>query len=196
MSAASTVSAAEAIERLRAGNERYVATRRNDGDISAELVKKLSEEGQAPYACVISCADSRVVPEHIFSCGLGEVFCIRVAGNVVGAMELASSVYAAEHLGVKLIVMLGHTQCGAVASAIEARESAAAAHANALTPLVANIVEAIGAEQDPRKASELNVATGISRLKADGDIAHLVEESGLEIVGAIYNTDTGAVDFL
>ena len=81
-----------------------------------ELFENLANH-QTPHTLFVGCADSRVVPEHLFMVGLGDVFTIRVAGNVIGDMELASCVYAAEHLGVKLIVVLGHTQCGAVASA-------------------------------------------------------------------------------
>ena len=139
-----TMNAQEAIARLRAGNALFVKESTGAGDISQARVKQLSEEGQAPYACVVTCADSRVVPEHLFMVGLGDVFTIRVAGNVIGDMELASCVYAAEHLGVKLIVVLGHTQCGAVASALEVLEAGAELE-GAMAPLLSCVCANVGA---------------------------------------------------
>ena len=189
------VSAAEALERLKAGNAEYVKVGSNAGDISQARVEELSKNGQAPYACVVACADSRVVPEHMFMAGLGELFCIRVAGNVIGDMELASCVYAAEHLGVKLIVMLGHTQCGAVASVLEALEAGDAPH-GALAPLLSGVCAGIGEERDPRAASIANARAGAAAIMQDADIAHLVEAEGLEVACALYETETGAVEFL
>ena len=195
--------ATAAFERLRAGNEAYLATDANDGDTSLATVKRLFEEGQAPFACIVSCADSRVVPEHIFMTGLGELFCIRVAGNVIGDMELASCVYAAEHLNVPLVLVLGHTHCGAIEAAIEAAEAVETANeiqgkaeeADALAPLVGRIGAAIGDERDPYRASVANVESAIAAIERDGTIRHL-ENAGLEVRGAIYHTHSGAVEFL
>lgn len=224
-----TVSARDALERLRRGNEAFVEASANDGDISAELVADLYEHGQAPYACIVTCSDSRVVPEHAFMTGLGELFTIRVAGNVIGAIELASCVYAAGHLGTKLVVVLGHTACGAVGSALELVESGAGhadaadvadadvadadadsgdadadaqghgqghGHGNALDPLLDLIVAAVGDERDPREASILNTRASVARLLSDPEIAALVENEGLLVCGALYDTATGKVDFL
>ncbi len=190
------LSAQAAIERLRAGNEAYLSTDANDGDTSLATVKRLFEEGQAPFACVVSCADSRVVPEHIFMTGLGELFCIRVAGNVVGAMELASCVYAAEHLHVPLVLVLGHTHCGAIEAAMEAVEGAAPELGHALTPLVAAIAEAIGAEADPYAASVANTQAAVRAIGADPCIAELVAAGKLAVRGAVYHTHSGRVEFL
>ena len=189
------LSAIEALERLKAGNTAYIQAQANTGDISQERVKELSENGQAPYACVVTCADSRVVPEHIFMAGLGEIFTIRVAGNVIGDMELASCVYAAEHLGAKLIVMLGHTQCGAVASALEVLASGAELE-GAMAPLLKGVCAGIGSERDPKAASIANAHAGVAAIVGDGDIAHLVENEGLQVVPALYHTETGAVEFM
>ena len=188
------LSATEALERLKSGNAKYVQAQANTGDISQERVKELSENGQAPYACVVSCADSRVVPEHIFMTGLGEIFTIRVAGNVIGDMELASCVYAAEHLGVKLIVVLGHTQCGAVASALEVLEAGGAPE-GAMAPLLAGVCAGVGEERDPVAASLSNMHVGVNAVLADPEIAHLVADEGLVVCGALYRTETGAVEF-
>ena len=125
--------AAQALRRLRAGNEAFLAAEESGADTSAATVRALFEAGQAPYACIVACADSRVVPEHVFMAGLGELFCVRVAGNVVDDMELASCLYAAEHLRVPLVLVLGHTHCGAIEAAIEFAEQGAAERANGPT---------------------------------------------------------------
>lgn len=191
-----------AVQRLREGNEVYLSARRNVGDISPELVQRLAEEGQAPFACVVSCADSRVVPEHIFMAGLGELFCVRSAGNALGTMGIASCLYAAEHLGTKLLLVMGHTHCGAIESGMEYAEALEAAGspedvriAEAIRPLAQRMLDAIGNERDPYRAAVLNVEAEVSRLLADPDIAHLAED-GLAVRGAIYHTHTGKVDFL
>ena len=188
------MSAGEALERLRAGNEAYLQAKNNTGDISNERIEELSRDGQAPYACIVTCADSRVVPEHIFMTGLGELFCIRVAGNVIGQMELASCVYAAEHLGVKLVVILGHTQCGAVASALEAL-AANDMPQGALAPLLAGVCAGIGDERDPRAASVANAHAGVTIVAQDADIAHLASSQDVCVVPALYETETGRVEF-
>ena len=189
------MSAADALERLRAGNAAFLCEHVNDGDVSLAAVKRLFEHGQAPFACIVTCADSRVVPEHVFMAGLGELFCIRVAGNVIGDMELASCLYAAEHLHTPLIVVLGHTHCGAIEAAIEAGDCEGHGDASAIAPLVARISVAIGAEDDPYAASVANVRASLSALAADADIASL-QESGLRLQGAIYHTHSGEVEFL
>ena len=189
------MSAAEALERLKAGNAAFLREHVNDGDVSLAAVRRLFEDGQAPFACIVTCADSRVVPEHVFMAGLGELFCIRVAGNVIGDMELASCLYAAEHLHTPLIVVLGHTHCGAIETAIEVADTPHLACQGAITPLVSNVVEAIGAERDPYAASVANVQAGMRALMADGDIADLMN-LGLRVCGAIYHTHSGEVEFL
>lgn len=195
--------AAEALDRLRRGNEAYLTADRNEGDISQDLVAHLFEHGQSPFACILSCADSRVVPEHIFMAGLGELFTIRVAGNVVGTMELASCLYAAEHLGTKLVLVLGHTHCGAIESAIaddkhcdEAPADGAAEQQSSIAPLLSQVARAIGDERDPYLASVANVRAGVAAILADPEIAHLAAGSGLKVRGAVYLTDSGKVEFL
>ena len=115
------VPADAALRRLVEGNRIYVEALDHKRDLSQERIADLFENGQRPFACVITCADSRVVPEHIFMTGLGELFVIRVAGNVVGPIELASAVYACEHLHTRLLLVLGHTHCGAIKAAMGRR---------------------------------------------------------------------------
>ena len=107
------ISASEALKKLQDGNQRYLTAETSTGNISSILRKKTTDEGQLPYAIVITCSDSRVIPESIFMAGIGEIFVIRVAGNVMDNHQLGSVEYAADHLGTKLVVVLGHTHCGA-----------------------------------------------------------------------------------
>lgn len=184
------VSAARAIELLRQGNLDYLTARKDERNISGARIRELFEGGQQPYAVVITCSDSRVVPEHIFMAGLGELFTIRVAGNVVGSSELASAVYACDHLHSKLLLVLGHTHCGAIEAAMSGE-----AH-GPVAAITSRIAEAIEQERDPYAASVLNVRAAIEDLAACPEIAHLVAEAGLEVHGAIYHTHSGVVDFL
>ena len=115
--------ASEALAKLKEGNARYLDATSNPGDISAALRKRTCDEGQTPYAIVITCSDSRVIPESIFTAGIGELFTIRVAGNVMDHHQLGSVEYAADHLGTNLVVVLGHTHCGAVGATITSNPS-------------------------------------------------------------------------
>ena len=115
--------ALEALAKLKEGNTRYLDATSNPGDVSVALRKKTCDEGQAPYAIVITCSDSRVIPESIFTAGIGELFTIRVAGNVMDHHQLGSVEYAADHLGTNLVVVLGHTHCGAVGATITSNPS-------------------------------------------------------------------------
>ena len=151
---------------------------------------KTAKEGQHPYAIVITCSDSRVVPESIFSAGIGDLFVIRVAGNVLDNHQLGSIEYAAEHLGTKLIVMLGHTRCGAVGSVI-------AGHSGGLVDyILKDIAAAIGDEKDDFKASCLNVQHGVQRIRHEFEIHPIDDEKGLQVIGAIYHIEDGTVEFL
>ena len=204
----SCLTAVGALEKLREGNKQYQHAQHNHGDISKKKVKHLFKEGQAPFACVVACSDSRVVPEHIFMTGLGELFCIRVAGNVVGPMELASCLYAAEHLHTKLILVLGHTHCGAIETGMEladamkegagqgAQVTEEGAEKSAIALLAEQVIAAIGDERDPYRAAVLNVSAGVAALNADPEIAHLMAEEGVWVRGAIYHTHSGEVEFL
>ena len=179
------ISAADALERLKEGNRIYIGSRNGAGDVSPEKRQETSRNGQHPYAVVVSCADSRVIPESIFSAGIGEIFVIRVAGNVIGDFQLGSVEYAVEHLGAALVVVMGHTGCGAVGAAM--KESGG--HVRLITD---EIRRAIGSERDVRRAEILNVHGGVRKIK------ETLGKSlpGMTVRGALYHTDTGAVDFL
>ncbi|MCR5490822.1 MAG: carbonic anhydrase [Bacilli bacterium] len=137
------------LERLLKGNEAFVNPKAA-GDVARIRREELAANGQHPFAAVVTCSDSRVPPEQIFSCGLGDLFVIRVAGNVIGEDELASIHYAVSHLHVGLVAILGHTHCGAVGAVLSGHEE------EELKPLTDKIKEAIGDERDERRASIKN----------------------------------------
>lgn len=171
-----------ALERLKEGNKIYVNSEICAGDVSLEKRIDTYKNGQHPFAVVVSCADSRVIPEAIFSCGIGDLFVIRVAGNVVGSYELGSIEYAVEHLGARLVLVLGHTCCGAVNAALGQNHGL-------VKHVTDEIKRAIGEETDTEKASVLNVKQSVSK------IGEHVAADGLLVCGALYHTDSGVVDF-
>jgi carbonic anhydrase len=171
------------IQRLKKGNEKYLTAKTSIGDISSEIREQTAREGQKPYAVIVTCSDSRVIPESIFSAGIGELFVIRSAGFTIDKNSLGSIEYAVEHLGIKLIVVMGHTHCGAVGTALGHEK----VHGN-LGGIIGEISQAIGQEKDADKAVELNVRHSCNVIKADG-----IE---VVITGAVYHTDSGIVEFL
>ena len=181
--------AEEALKRLKDGNARYLSAEKSDGDISLALREKTCAEGQSPYAVIITCSDSRVIPESIFSAGIGELFVIRVAGNVIDNHQLGSIEYAAEHLGSRLIVVMGHDHCGAVDAAINHDPE------NYIKFITDEIKKAIGDETDDYKACCLNVRHSIKTIEESLEIQH-EEEHGLRVCGAIYHLEDGRVEFL
>lgn len=170
------------LKRLEAGNQRYLSAERYFGDISPEKRRQTAESGQSPFAAVVACSDSRVIPEAIFDCGIGEIFTIRTAGNTIGEHELGSILYAVRHLHVGLVVVLGHTCCGAVAAAIS---GCSEDHIRALTDAVKSN---IGIECDPKAAAILNAKAGAEYIKAYVD-------EGVQVKAALYDTKTGEVIF-
>lgn len=179
--------AEDALERLIEGNRRYVSGEMNTADVSVEARERTVREGQSPYAAIVSCSDSRVIPEAIFSAGIGELFVIRVAGNVIGPFELGSAEYAVDHLGTRLVVVLGHTHCGAVGAALSGHAEGAVA------AIVNGIKAAIGDERDENAACRLNALFG-ARTVREGLSAFT--ECGLKVLAAVYDTASGKVVFL
>ncbi|MDE7158227.1 MAG: carbonic anhydrase [Clostridiales bacterium] len=173
----------EALVRLKKGNLAYLNAKTGLGDISPETRKATSENGQKPYAVVITCSDSRVIPEYIFSAGLGELFVVRVAGNVIDDHALGSIEYAVEHLGCKLVLVLGHTRCGAVGAAF-------GKHKSYIGLLADEIKCAIGTETDAEQASILNIKHSVAKIQK-----LLKPTDDVFITGALYRTESGEVDF-
>lgn len=170
------------IEKLKAGNREYV----HDGD---KTIRELTAQyGQHPFAIVICCSDSRVIPELIFGASLGDLFVIRVAGNVLDNHQLGSIEYAAAHLHCGLVVMLGHTGCGTV-------EAAVTGHGDGfISYITEDIQEAAKEERDPDKACRLNVKHGVERIQRE--FSQHPEIGDIMVKGAVYDIKSGVVDWL
>ena len=181
------LSAAEALQKLKEGNQRYLTAETNPGDVSPKIRKFTRENGQSPYAIVITCSDSRVIPESIFSAGIGELFVIRVAGNVMDKHQLGSVEYAADHLGTNLVVVLGHECCGAVGAAMGGEPG------GFIKSITDEIRKAIGDEKDELRASCLNVERSVSVIK---ESLNIQEDSRVKVCGAVYRIVSGEVEFL
>ena len=168
--------------RLEEGNRGYIA------GSDPELRRKMAEEGQHPYAIVICCSDSRVVPEQIFQAAPGELFVIRVAGNVLDRHQLGSIEYAAGHLDCRQIVVLGHTGCGAVSAALSGGAE------GFIRYITENILEAAGGERDPYKVCCLNVKHAADRLRREFN-GH-PEIGSVAVTEAVYDIRSGEVSWL
>ena len=173
-------------DRLDRGNLRW----RQRQDEAAALRLRTAREGQTPYAIVIACSDSRVIPEQIFDAGLGELFVIRVAGNVLDRHQLGSIEYAAGHLHCRLILLLGHTGCGAVGAALSGGGD------GFIQYITDEILLAVGQERDPLRACEKNVLHGVALLKREFAEHPEIPAEDLEIRGAVYDIETGEVRWL
>jgi carbonic anhydrase len=193
----------KALQRLKDGNRRFVADQPAQSDISTQRRLEIAK-GQQPFAALIGCADSRVGPEHLFGAGLGELFIVRTAGNYLDDAGFGSIAFAVAQLGVPLIVVLGHEQCGAVAAA-----SAVVAENAQLPPALTRMVQpilpaAIDARARSREGEDmvdlaihLNVRRVVQELREASDpiIGTPMREGRVRAVGAYYDLTTGAVDF-
>jgi carbonic anhydrase len=181
---------------LTAGNEHHAMKKYEHPHQTAGRQRELASD-QHPHAAILSCADSRVAPEIIFDQGLGDLFDVRVAGNVAGDTEIASLEYAAEHLNVPLVVVLGHQRCGAVTAAAE--EGEAHGHLSALiAPIRPAVQRAKTMSGDPiENAVHINVEMVVNQLRGSEPIlGERVAKHELRIVGAVYSLDTGRVEWL
>lgn len=188
------------LEKLAAGNQRFAAGKPTHPDETLAHIRDL-KRGQHPFAIVVSCSDSRVPPELVFDQGFGDIFTIRTAGNVIGDYELGSIEYAVEHLGCELVVILGHTQCGAITSFIESDgKYNHFDHIKSIIDYIDNEAE----EQVLRKTGHLNVEEavianihhGVKLVQTSTPILKpLVAAGKLKVVGALYHLDDGVVTF-
>ena len=178
------------VDRLSAGNRQYVTAARSGGDVSPAIRRRTAAEGQHPYAIVIACSDSRVIPESIFSAGIGELFVIRVAGNVLDKHQLGSIEYAAAHLRCKLILVLGHTGCGAVSAALTGGGD------GFIRYITDEILSAIGEERDPDAACCLNVGHAVDTIRREFADHPEIPSADLDILGAVYDVASGEVRWL
>jgi len=184
----------ESLNRLKEGNARFVADKL-DGKLQNSSRRGSIVGGQAPYAIILGCADSRVVPELAFDTGLGELFVVRVAGNVANSSSIASIEYAVAHLGSKLIVVLGHQSCGAVTAAVAGGDNGYNLNhlLSHITPAIAASKEGAAVNDVTKKNAELTVGELISRSEI---IRNAVEKGDVKVFHAYYNLDSGKVDFL
>jgi len=184
----------EIINRLKEGNKLFV-TDRLDGKLQNSLRRESLIGGQDPYAIILSCADSRVVPELAFDTGLGELFVVRVAGNIANTDSIASIEYAVANIGSPVIVVMGHQSCGAVTAAVNGGDNG-----YNLNHLLAQINPAIEASEKNAPITEIikkNVQLTVAELiNRSSIIKEAVTKDKVKIVPAYYNLDTGKVDFL
>jgi carbonic anhydrase len=188
--------AADPVERLLEGNRRFVQARQRHPDATPRRRREVAG-GQHPFAVVLACADSRVAPELLFDTGLGDLFTVRVAGNLLNDENVASIEYAVEHLHVPLVVVLGHERCGAVAAALEKKELPG--HLGSLARGLAPAVAAAEGRQGDRLdlAVRANVEHVVQALRASHPIlAEHAAKGALRIVGARYDLDTGEVELV
>jgi carbonic anhydrase len=195
------VSPDEALRRLIAGNERFVSGQISFSGLRKESLLDLAA-GQRPFATILGCSDSRVPPELIFDTGLGDLFVIRVAGNVFSTEIAASLQYAAHHLGTELFVVLGHEGCGAVSAALQTRDQDEL-HASRIQLLVEKILPAlppfdpqVSAAKRLAQAVEANVRWTSRQILETPEGQGRLAEGRLKLAGAIYEIESGSVRFL
>lgn len=201
------LSASEALERLREGNRRFVSGVRSLETRISHVRRSELVASQEPLAIILGCSDSRVPVEIVFDQGLGDLFVIRVAGNIVAPSQIGSVEFAAERFGTRLVVVLGHTRCGAVQATLEAMRQPGGRPSRNLSSIVDRIrpslegLLAVAPGEDPdslaRRAALTNVRAAVECLRhGSAIIERLIEREGLRVAGALYSLETGVVDFL
>ena len=200
------IPAREALARLRAGNRRFATDPRDCDPLSSHARRSELVAGQEPFAIVLGCSDSRVPAELVFDQGLGDLFVIRVAGNIVASSQVGSIEFAAERYHVRLVVVLGHTQCGAILATLEELERPFEVQSPNLRSIVDRIrpsveellAPAYGHDHEAlvRHAVRANIRASVNHLRHGSRILeHYIENDGLLVVGAEYSLETGLVDF-
>jgi carbonic anhydrase len=195
------LSADEALQRLVEGNRRFLEGKSRNAVFCPETLAKLAD-GQKPFATILGCSDSRVAPEIVFDAGLGELFIIRVAGNVVSPEIIGSLQYAAMHLETLLFVVLGHEGCGAVHAALDQiqhgtdQPSRVAALLRGITPGLAGLGPMDDADEGMRRAVEANVRWSMRQVRETPEGKQRAAEGRLKLVGAVYEIATGRVRWL
>ena len=200
-----TIAADEALARLREGNRRFATDTRNADNLSS-LTRRALVIGQQPFAIILGCSDSRVPAEIIFDQGLGDLFVIRVGGNIVAPSQIGSVEFAAGRFGSRLVVVLGHSQCGVVLATLQELQAPDPTHSRNLRSIVDRVrpsVEGLlttNLINDPdalvREAVRANVRVSANQLRHGSDVLErLIDQDGLQVVGAEYSLESGVVDF-
>jgi carbonic anhydrase len=200
------ISAREALERLREGNRRFASgARRQEADLSHSRRAEV-EKDQEPFAIILGCSDSRVPAEIVFDQGLGDLFVIRVAGNVVAPSQVGSVEFAAARFGTRLVVVLGHSQCGAILATIEELQRPTENQSRNLMAIVERVrpsVEGLLGRGAPHDLNQLveqavraNILASANHLRHGSPLLEqMIREDGLIVVGAEYSLESGVVDF-
>ncbi|NCF26720.1 MAG: carbonic anhydrase [Gammaproteobacteria bacterium] len=200
------ITALEALDELVEGNRRFASDGRSRDSLASQARRSELVEGQEPFAIILGCSDSRVPAEIIFDQGLGDLFVIRVAGNIVAPSQIGSVEFAAERFGTRLVVVLGHSVCGAVLATLEELERPTAGR----SPNLGSIVDRIRPSVEPlfetdlrhrpealmQRAVRANIRTATNNLRYGSQVLEqLIQRGELLVVGAEYSLDTGVVDF-
>ncbi|HEY9382728.1 MAG TPA: carbonic anhydrase [Gemmatimonadales bacterium] len=200
------IAAVEALARLRDGNRRFVANQTTAPALSNHIRRRELVAGQEPFAIVLGCSDSRVPAELVFDQGFGDLFVIRVAGNIVAPSQVGSVEFAAARFGTRLVVVMGHSQCGAVIATLEELLGRTTNQSHSLRSIVDRVRPSVETllsgrrEADPdalvREAVRANVRTSVNHLRHGSELLEqLIREDGLLVVGAEYSLETGVVTF-
>jgi len=196
----------EALERLREGNRRFASSLSASDETPLHVRRAELVQGQEPFAIVLGCSDSRVPAEIVFDQGLGDLFVIRVAGNIVAPSQIGSVEFGAARFGTRLVVVLGHSSCGAVVATLEELQGTPQSQSrnlrsivNRVRPAVESVLESFkpgGSQNLLDLAVRANIRAAANQLRhGSALLEQLVDEDGLLIVGAEYSLETGVVDF-
>ena len=192
---ATSVSASEAMRLILDGNQRFIAGKLehpNQEPARRDLIAK----GQHPFASILTCSDSRTAPEILFDRGIGDIFVVRVAGNVADKVVIESLDYSVEHLGVRFVMVLGHRRCGAVTAAVKGHDEP-----GDIGPMLTELRPAVKASKgmpgDPvENAVRVNVQLVVAKLMHSPELAPMVHSGKLTVIGGIYDLDSGKIDLL
>ena len=201
------ITASEALQRLQEGNQRFVSGLRSIDTLIKQMQRADFVQEQAPFAIILGCSDSRVPAEIVFDQGLGDLFVIRVAGNIVAPSQIGSVEFAAQHSGTPLVVVMGHSRCGAVMATLEEIERPSDENSSNVLSITSRIRPSVDIlfETDLRNDPEqlLKAAIRSNILASTNNLRHgsqmleqLVLDGSLTIVGAEYSLETGVVEFI
>jgi len=200
------MNADKALQTLIDGNQRYIAGTSDDAELTITTRRQSINAGQSPFAVILGCSDSRVPVELVFNQGLGDLFVIRVAGNIAAPSQIGSVEYACQHLGTRLVVVLGHSHCGAINATVDSLLG----ELDELSPNIASIVDHVSPAVHPvvmhkqytdkdeliNQAMRANVEQSVSGLQMRSPILRdMVNKNKIKIIGAEYSIETGVVDF-